>query len=256
MAKALNAGRAAQNGVVAANLAKIGFTASRNVFEDPMGFVNAACYGRFEKRVFRLGDPFFLIEPGIAIKRYPCPGVMHAALDAIIDLAQKHDIDPAKVKKIHVTLGPDAALPLVYAKPETPLEARFSLPFSAATAILNRKAGLSEYSRRQLERPELARLMKTVRLIRSADLKSRGNSGARAEVKIDSIDGRSHSASREIVSGHPQKPLSIAELEEKFLSCASGSISKPAARSFLKRFWRVEQVRRLTPWLALLISDR
>ncbi|HEY7167180.1 MAG TPA: MmgE/PrpD family protein [Candidatus Binatia bacterium] len=256
MAKSLNAGRAAQNGVVSASLAKIGFTATRNVFDDPMGFVNASCYRRFEKRAFRLGHPFFLIEPGIAIKRYPCPSVIHPALDAIIDLAQKHDIEPVAVKRIRVLLGPDAALPLVYKEPRTALEAKFSLSFSAAVAVLHRKAGPSEYSGSALKNPEIVRLMKTVELIRSAKLKTRGNSGALAEIKIDLHDGRSYSARNKTVNGHPKRPLSRAEIEQKFVSCAAGSISNREANSFVKQLWSLEKVSRLTPWLDLLRSCR
>ena len=58
MAKALNAGRAAENGVVAATLAAKGFTASAGVFEDPMGFFSAACGGRYDRELLRFGSPY------------------------------------------------------------------------------------------------------------------------------------------------------------------------------------------------------
>ena len=118
MAKSLNAGHAAENGVVAATLAKTGFSASTDVFDDPMGYFAAACHGMVERKLIKFGSPYFLVNPGIAIKIYPCAGVLHPALDAIIDLAKEHDLQSTDVKRIRVSLGPDAALPLVYDQPE------------------------------------------------------------------------------------------------------------------------------------------
>ena len=86
MAKALNAGRAAENGVMAATLAAKGFTASAGVFEDPMGFFHAACGNRYDRERLRFGSPWFLRTPGIVIKRYPCAGVMHPMLDTLLAL--------------------------------------------------------------------------------------------------------------------------------------------------------------------------
>ena len=60
MAKGLNAGRAAENGVIAATLAADGFTASENIFDDPMGFFSAACRGRVDADLLRFGKPFFV----------------------------------------------------------------------------------------------------------------------------------------------------------------------------------------------------
>ena len=72
MTKPLHAGRAAENGVTAALLAKDGFTAATNILEAPRGFYNAMAGGYDESKIAgRLGDPYFMQEPGISIKRYP-----------------------------------------------------------------------------------------------------------------------------------------------------------------------------------------
>ena len=140
MAKSLNAGHAAENGVVAATLAQAGFTASADIFDDPMGYFSAACYGMVDRKLIKLGPPYFLVRPGVAIKFYPCAGVLHPALDSIINLAKQHDLQSDKVKSIRVSLGPDTALPLVYNQPKNGLEGKFSLPFSAAVALIFRQS--------------------------------------------------------------------------------------------------------------------
>lgn len=90
MAKGLNAGRAAENGLLAAKLASDGFTASQNIFDDPMGFFAAMCRNRVDRNLLQFGDPFFFAKPGVALKLYPCAGVLHPALDLTLELRRQY----------------------------------------------------------------------------------------------------------------------------------------------------------------------
>jgi 2-methylcitrate dehydratase PrpD len=252
MAKALNAGHAAENGVVAATLAQAGFTASSNIFDDPMGYFSAACYGMVDRKLIKLGPPYFLVHPGVAIKFYPCAGVLHPALDSIINLAKKHDLQPDKVRSIRVSLGPDAALPLVYNQPKNGLEGKFSLPFSAAVALMYRRAGLGEYTDRNIKHPEITALMKRVFLVREPRLRSAGDLGCHAEVEIELDNRRTYREQAMVAKGHPKKPLTRQELEEKFHQCAGDSIPLRAARKFIEDLWYIERIDTLAPWLRLL----
>jgi len=257
MAKSLNAGRAAENGVVAATLARTGFTASTNIFEDPMGYLSAACSGKIDRRLIKLGKPHFFSDPGVAIKIYPCAAVMHPALDALIVLAKTHRIQPIEVKRIRVALGPDAALPLVYEKPRSGLEGKFSLPFSAAVAVIHRKAGPGEYTDEQVRNPKVTALMKSVELVRILRLKSKGNLGAQAEVEILLHNGHCYHRRATMAKGHPKKPLSRFELEEKFRQCAEGLIPSGKAQDFVAALWSIEKVSALVPWVrSLCLSHR
>jgi 2-methylcitrate dehydratase PrpD len=256
MAKALNAGHAAENGIVAATLAAIGFTASSDIFDDPMGYFAAACHGRVDRKLVKFGPPFFLVRPGAAIKIYPCAGVLHPALDAIIDLAKQHDLRPDNVKRIRVSLGPDAALPLVYNRPRTALEGKFSLPFSAAVALVHRRAGLSEYTDRNVLDPEITALMTRVLLVRDQRLRSVGNLGCPAYVEIELDNQRTYRKRAIVARGHPKKPLTREELEEKFYQCAGESISPRAGRKFIEKLWSIEKLDTLAPWLRLLRPAR
>ncbi|MEX0801816.1 MAG: MmgE/PrpD family protein [Candidatus Binatia bacterium] len=256
MAKALNAGHAAENGVIAATLAHSGFTASTNIFDEPMGYFSAACNDAVDRKLIKLGSPYFLTSPGVAIKRYPCAAVLHPALDAIIDLATQHDLRPTEVKTIRVSLGPDAALPLVYDRPKSGLEGKFSLPFSAAVALVHRRAGLSEYTDAQVLDSKVTALMKRVELVRDPRLKSVGNLGSPAEVDIKTNDGRTYSQRANMAKGHPKKPLAREDLEEKFRQCAGERISTRAAKRFIEGLWSIEKVDSLAPWLRLLRTGR
>jgi 2-methylcitrate dehydratase PrpD len=252
MAKSLNAGRAAENGVMAATLAACGFTASADIFDDPMGYFGAACYGKVNRKLIRLGKPFFFSDPGIAIKFYPCAAVMHPALDALIELVQRHALQPRQVKRVRVQLGHDAALPLIYDRPRTGLAGKFSLPFSAALAIVHGSVTLRDYTDAQAQNAQIRETMRRVKWVRKRKLKSLGNLGPQAEIELTTLDGRRYRHSAVIAKGHPKKPLSRAELEHKFYQCAKGRLARPRAAEFITIIGRLEKIRSARTVLQLL----
>jgi 2-methylcitrate dehydratase PrpD len=217
-----------------------------------MGYFAAACHGRVDRKLIKFGPPYFLVRPGVAIKIYPCAGVLHPALDAIIDLAKEHDLRSSDVKGIRVSLGPDAALPLVYANPRTALEGKFSLPFSAAVALVYRRAGLDQYKDATLLDPKITAIMKRVDLVQDSRFQSVGNLGCQAEVKILLNNGRTYRKRATVAKGHPKKPLTREEIQEKFYQCAGGRVPKKRAKMFVENLWSIEKVDALAPWLKLL----
>ena len=256
MAKSLNAGHAAENGIVAASLAQTGFTASTDVFDDPMGYFAAACHGTVDRKLIKFGPPYFLVRPGVAMKIYPCAGVLHPALDAIIELAKEHDLRSTDVTRIRISLGPDAALPLVYPSPRTALEGKFSLPFSAAVALIYRRAGLEQYKDATLLDRNVAAVMTRVDLVRDPRLRSVGNLGCQAEVEIQLNNRRTYRKRATVAKGHPKKPLTREEIQEKFYQCAGERVPKKRAKMFVENLWAIEKIDPLAPWLKLLRPAR
>jgi 2-methylcitrate dehydratase PrpD len=177
---------------------------------------------------------------------------MHPALDALIELVQAHDIQPADVAEVRVKLGPDAALPLVYDRPRNGLEAKFSVPFSAAAAIVFRAAGLQQYTDEQARNPLLSSVMKRVRLERVPGLRSIGTLGAQAEVDLVVRDGRRYRSKATLARGHPKRRLSRTELTDKFHQCAAGQVPAPSARRFVAEIWRIENVSSISRLIKLL----
>lgn len=251
MAKALNAGRAAENGVVAATLAAKGLTASAGVFEDPMGFFSAACGGRYDRELLRFGSPWFLRMPGVAIKRYPCAGVMHPVLDALLPLIERHQVRPAAVDRLRIRLHPDAARPLVYERPETGLQGKFSLPYTVAAALLDRGITLAHYTDNRVRDPAIRALMPRVELVPDPGLNRPGGQGAAATVELVLADGLRY---YEAAPGDSAKPPDRRALEEKFQQCAEHArVGKGRSlRRFVDRLWALETVDSLASWLRLL----
>jgi 2-methylcitrate dehydratase PrpD len=253
MAKGLNAGQAAQNGILAASLAARGFTASEDIFEIPMGFFEALCPGGVERSLLRFDRPFFFDTPGIAIKLYPCVGVLHPGLDSVLALRARHRIAPESVARIRVTLDRRAALPLVYDNPRNALESKFSLPFAFAAALIDGAAGLRQFSDARLRDPRIKNLMRKVELVRSA---AQGRAGIDAEVEIHLSGGALHRARTAIARGHPRRPASQAEIEEKFRQCAAGVLPAKAIESFLRNFSGLRSARSIRSWLRPLRLSR
>ena len=256
MAKGLNAGRAAQSGLLAAKLAGNGFTASENIFDDPMGFFSAACRNKVDGKLLRFGNPFFFAKPGVGIKLYPCAGVLHPALDLLLRLRTHYKLMPERIKSISVTLDVDAALPLVYAQPKDVLQAKFSLPFAVAVALADGAAGLQQFSAERVRDAKLHKLMKRVELIRRPTSKQRRQIGIDTQVEIATEQGVIYGARERIARGHPARPASRAEIEEKFRQGADGVWPAPSIAKFLENFGALERTPSITAWLYLLDHAR
>lgn len=256
MAKGLNAGRAAENGLLAAKLAGEGFTASQNIFDDPMGFFAAMCRNRVDKKLLRFGKPFFFIQPGVAIKLYPCAGVLHPALDVTLDLRRRCAIKAENIERIRVTLDADAALPLVYDKPKNALQSKFSLHFAVAVAIAEGAAGLKQFTDERLRNPIVQSLMKRIELVRRPRARNKRGRGINTEIEISLKSGAKCRGRAAIARGHPNLPASRDEIEEKFRRCADGVLPARAVARFLNNFSALERASSITTWLRPLRPPR
>ncbi len=249
MAKGLNAGRAAENGLLAAKLAGNGFTASENIFDDPMGFFSAACRNKVDRRLLRFGQPFFFAKPGVGIKLYPCAGVLHPALDLLLRLRKRYTLMSERIKTISVTLDANAPLPLVYAWPKDALQAKFSLQFAVAVTLADGAAGLQQFSAERVCDAKLHKLMKRVELIRRPASKQRRQMGIDTQVEIATEHGVIYGARDRIARGHPARPASRADIEEKFRQCAAGVLPPRQIEQCLKNFWTLERAPSVASWL-------
>src|SRR5438132_3971207 len=133
MTKPFHAGRAAENGVVAAEIAALGFTASPNGLEADRGFFRAAG-GGFDAAVIhnKLGDPWPFHFPGVSIKPHPSGSLTHPGMAVMMELIRKHDIHPEQVKRVAVGTNHNMPNALIHHKPKNELQAKFSMEFCMA----------------------------------------------------------------------------------------------------------------------------
>ena len=103
MTKPFHVGHTTRNGLLAALLAKEGMTANAGALEHPQGFFavyNGAGNFNADRLLDHWGDPFDLVDPGIAFKRHPCCGSTHPAVDAMLYMRETHGLVPERVAKV------------------------------------------------------------------------------------------------------------------------------------------------------------
>jgi 2-methylcitrate dehydratase PrpD len=227
MTKPLHAGRAAENGVTAAQLAAMGFTAAQNILEAKRGFFNAMAGGFDETKIAgRLGRPYFISEPGISIKPYPSGSLSHPAQDLILDLVKAHDLHAEDIETIDVGTNSNVPNALIYPMPKTALEGKFSIPFCMAMGVLERKAGIAQFKDKKVREPKVIEFMKRVTLYVDDELEALGYDQVRSRIRIKLKNGRTIEGRADVARGHPLKPMSWEDLGEKFRDCAALALSK------------------------------
>ena len=158
MTKPLHAGLASRNGVMAALLAQKGFTGDRDAIEGLFGFSSAFTAGGeydLDKMTDGLGNAFLIVENGVAIKPYPCCGDGHRCLDAIFYLIKAHDIKADDVASVECRTSDMVPQIMMRHRPKTGSEAKFSMEFGMAIALVDRKAGLEQYRTERVMDPKV-----------------------------------------------------------------------------------------------------
>src|ERR1051325_629039 len=255
MTKPLHAGRAAENGVTAALLGRAGFTAADNILEAPRGFFNAMAGGYDEDKISsRLGRPYFMQEPGISIKAYPSGSLSHPAQDLILDLVKEHDLNADKVDAIEVGTNANVPNALIYPMPKTGLEAKFSIPFCMAIAVLERKAGIAQFTHPKVRDRKVVRLMKRVRLYVDDELERLGYDQVRSRIRVKLKNGTIIEGRYDVARGHPEKPMTWDELGEKFRDCASLVLPERKIDAIIPLVGKFPRMASIRPLLQLLSS--
>lgn len=237
MSKPLNMGRATENGVTAARLARLGFDGPSCALEGGRGFFEAFGGGFDPERLAgRLGAPFAILTPGTSIKPYPSGVVGHPGMDAMKELVIDYDIDASMVDSIHVRTGPNviAPGPLRIQHATSALEAKFCVPFQMAAMVLRRKAGLEEFSDDFAQSDVCQSLQRRVTAEIDPEIAALGKDKVVFEIELVTTDGsRFHRRSGEHYRGGPKNPLTFGELAEKFEDCARALIDDQGRARFL-----------------------
>jgi 2-methylcitrate dehydratase PrpD len=225
MTKPLHVGRAAQNGVTAAELAARGFTGSKDGLDGPWGFFQIFSFGSgFDpgRIIGKLGNPHTIVWPGVSIKPYPCGVLGHPTMDAMRTLVTSHDVKPEQIKAIRVRAGSNILNPLRYPIATTELEAKFCPAFMVSAIALRRKAGIHEFTDEFVRSAPTQAMMRKCTNVLDAGIEAKGWEKIRSTVEVDLEDGRTLvQEADERYRGGPDRPFTRDELLEKFTDCAS-----------------------------------
>jgi 2-methylcitrate dehydratase PrpD len=235
MTKSLHAGRTAQAGVFAARLAKNGYTASTDVLEHQTGFLRAhsAAGSDVSDADLRLGTDWRLEKTGVNIKRYPICYATHRSIDAMIDLAETHDLKPRDVQEIRVTVGETQRLMLRNREPKNGLEAKFSIEFAMASALVARQVGLAQLTDGFVQRPDVVQAMTQVVC---STVPTPGAAFAPSDTVSVLLRSGKEVAHEPVSSakGSWENPMSGVEFRAKFMDCTESALGSNRATSLFE----------------------
>jgi 2-methylcitrate dehydratase PrpD len=256
MTKPLHVGRAAENGVTAAELAAAGFTGGADALDGSWGFFKVFSFGDGfdpDRIVPVLGNPYTIVSPGVSIKPYPCGVLGHPSMDAMRTLVVSHDVKPGQIHAIRLRAGSNILNPLRYTIATSELEAKFCPPFMLAAIALRRKAGIHEFTDEFVRSGPVQAMMARVEVILDPAIEAKGFEKIRSTVEVDLTDGRRLSqAADERYRGGPDNPFTREDLVEKFTDCASLVLSPSAIASVIDAVEHLESLADIGDLIRLL----
>jgi 2-methylcitrate dehydratase PrpD len=258
--KRFHAGWAAHSGMIAAQLAKNGFQGPTSIIEGRDGFLHAYSNGADASKVLEgIGSGFEILRT--SVKPHGCCRYMQPPIDAILKIVKENDLDPERVEKVTVGILRAGAhliaepLEEKY-RPQSIVDAQFSMPFGAAVAVLYRKAGLREFHLSKIRSEEVKRMMRRVECVVDPDLDKTFPKQWCATAEILTKDGERYFTKIEYPKGDPENPLTWEEMIDKFQDLSSGSLTKGRRIKIVDQVRGLEKIQDLQKWAPLLMRLR
>ena len=242
MSKPLHGGHAAEAGALAALGAAKGVTGVADILEGEVGFGAAMSVNPDWARATRgLGTDYHITR--VTFKNHGCCGHAFAALDAVLELKRKHGFAHQDVRKIRIATYKGGLDIVDNMNPEGAYQAKFSLQYTAAHALIYGSVRLNAFGPDRLGNPDVRSLMQKVECIADPELSKAFPGQRAARVEIELADGRKVMHFQPNRKGDPEIPFSDEELNDKFMELAVPVLGEPAARALLKDLWALETLK-------------
>jgi 2-methylcitrate dehydratase PrpD len=235
--KSFHPGRAAQNGLSAALLARANFTSSNQVIEAKRGFANVMSTRHDYARITEgLGQTYEVTLN--SYKPFACGIVIHPAIDGCVQLKKEHGLTGTEVEKVELTVAPLVRELTGKRNPQVGLEGKFSVFHSCAVALLFGAAGEKQYSDAMVRDPKVIALRDKVDA--KIDPKIRDDE---VHVRVHLADGRVVEKYIEHAIGSKEVPMTDEQLDEKFHVLADDILGAEHAARLLALARSIESVK-------------
>ena len=254
MTKPLHVGLGARNGVLAAKLARGGYTANAKAIESGFGFYQVLHQGTTidEKAIDELGQSYALLSDGLRIKPYPCGGLTHQVIDAVLEFRAKHGLTAEMIEGIDVDVVKHTFERIVFRVPQTGIQGKFCMPYLVARAIIDGEVGLDIFTDSAVRDQNVLKFAERVQMRLDSNLKKTNAAGRPCRVTIRLKGGQSYSREAQHAKGGPEFPMTEDELKAKFLRCARHAIDEKAAERALADIERLETLTDIRPLCDIL----
>ncbi|MGB3291004.1 MAG: MmgE/PrpD family protein, partial [Burkholderiaceae bacterium] len=239
MSKPLHPGRAAEAGILAARLARQGVTGSLDILEGEAGLGRAMSNGPDWSGIAQtMGSDFHITR--LTVKNHVGCGHAFPAIDGALALRREHKVDLADIARIHVASYRPALDIACHESPRTPNEARFSLKYMVATALVHGDVRMNAYSPERIACPATRELMSRISATVDDAIDQQFPRQRAARIRFELKDGSQLEYLQPNRKGDPEAPLSDEELAGKFLELAAEAVSTETAQALLQRLWTLD----------------
>jgi 2-methylcitrate dehydratase PrpD len=237
MIRAVRDAFAAKAGVLAVQLARNGVKGFDRPFEGKAGFFQLYTRGAYEPLALLadLGKKYWGEE--VSYKPWPSCRGTHPFIEALLALRQKHGLKAEDISEIRLSGGPTQKMlvePLSQKQtPATAIDAKFSLPFTAACALVHGAVRLDHFFPEELQNLDVARLALRVSYEAAPGKEREWKDCVSGSTEVRTIRGDAYTARVDYALGNPRNPISREALCDKFLLCAEHS-ARPTPRRKLE----------------------
>lgn len=258
MSKTLHTGKAAMNGILAAQLAQQGFTGARHILEGDKGFCRAMTPKyNLEPLTRELGDGTYKIDEN-SFKPYACCKHCHPSVNAVQELRQSQKLDYKNVVSISIKTNEVANCLVNNPIPENAYACKFSIQYCTAAMLRYGVLGINEFSPNKRSDPELQRLMNNTIVEIGPDLNEEFHHNPKkwsALVTIKTNGGNELQKFIAYPKGDPENPLTYQEMEEKFHLLANDVHNSARSDNFCKLVADLENIEDIRKSLAICIAN-
>lgn len=259
MTKPLHAGMAARNGVLAAMLARSGWTANPVALEHPSGYLSAF-RGDAEPDAAALSAwgeaPEILTDFGLALKPFPSCGATHPGIEAALLLRERIG-DPARIRHLRLGVAEAALRPLIYVEARTGLQGKFSLHYCAAAALVHGEVTLATFQDAAVADARVQALM--ARTVMEVDSRVRDDPEYATVIEAELEGGQRVEQFVPLAMGKPERWFDAPRLRAKLADClrhASPATPDAEVAALFGALQAVDAPRRVTELFASLAGRR
>ncbi len=249
---------ASQSGVMAALMAKRGYTGTEQIFEGKEGFMQTLGPDwDTEQLVGNLGDSFKIME--CSMKAFPCEALTHSHISATLKCVVENDIRPDDIELVTVTTiarAVDILFDSEKYRPKSRETADHSLPYCIAAAIVDRKITTDQFSDERILDPAIQAVLSKIKGEASEEFEKMFPAKQPSKVVIRLKNGDVHSAQLDYPKGDPREPMSELDLDNKFQSLCNPVLSAGKQSDIKKAIFDLESFSTINDFMAILTADK
>jgi 2-methylcitrate dehydratase len=242
----------ARDGVLAALLAKKGFTGPKAIFEGEDGFIHSVMDGDFNTEPLTDYEGQFRIL-NTEFKAWPACGTIQGHLNATLNLIKEHNILPEDISRIRIQAGTRSVLHTGDPSrryPKNKETADHSSHYVTAIAIIDGELSPAQYSPEKYTDPRVMQLIDKVSMEINTDLDGFCRAGI---TEITTKQNARYTCRVDYPKGHPMNPMTDEELKNKFRTLTGKFMDETQTQALIDTIFKLEKIEDISQFINQLV---